>query len=63
MHKFARGDGSILDAIRRLGPETSGATAIEYAILASGISVAIASTIYNLGSTVSGFYASVAALF
>ena len=62
MNKFARGYRSILNDVRCLGRETSGATAIEYAILASGVSVAIASTIYNLGSTVSGFYSSLAAL-
>lgn len=37
-----------------------GATAIEYAMIASGIAVAIAATIVALGSSVQGMYASVA---
>ncbi len=37
-----------------------GATAIEYAMIASGIAVAIATTIVTLGSTVNGLYSSVA---
>ena len=37
-----------------------GATAIEYAMIASGIAVAIATTIVSLGSGVNGLYTSVA---
>lgn len=37
-----------------------GATAIEYAMIASGIAVAIATTLVTLGSTVQGLYTSVA---
>jgi pilus assembly protein Flp/PilA len=40
--------------------DDSGATAIEYAIIASGIAVAIATTIVSLGSSVKGLYSSVA---
>jgi pilus assembly protein Flp/PilA len=40
--------------------DDSGATAIEYALIASGIAVAIASTIVSLGSSVQGLYSSVA---
>ena len=40
--------------------DDSGATAIEYAMIASGIAVAIATTIVSLGSTVQGLYTSVA---
>jgi pilus assembly protein Flp/PilA len=40
--------------------DESGATAIEYAIIASGIAVAIATTIVSLGSSVKGMYSSVA---
>jgi pilus assembly protein Flp/PilA len=36
-----------------------GATAIEYAMIASGIAVAIAATIVTLGSSVTGMYSSV----
>ena len=41
-----------------------GATAIEYAIIASGVSVAIAATVTTLGSTVkTSLYDKLAALF
>jgi pilus assembly protein Flp/PilA len=39
--------------------DESGATAIEYALIASGIAVAIASTVMTLGSSVRGLYANV----
>ena len=37
----------------------SGATAIEYAMIASGIGVAIAASVVSLGSTVKGLFVSV----
>lgn len=40
--------------------DESGATAIEYALIASGIAVAIATTIVSLGTSVQGLYTSVA---
>jgi len=40
--------------------DDSAATAIEYALIASGISVAIVGTVATLGSNVKGFYSSVA---
>jgi pilus assembly protein Flp/PilA len=40
----------------RLLRDDGGATAIEYAIIASGIAVAIAATIVTLGSSVSSLY-------
>jgi pilus assembly protein Flp/PilA len=39
--------------------DEGGATAIEYAMIASGIAVAIATTIVSLGSSVQGLYTSV----
>jgi pilus assembly protein Flp/PilA len=39
--------------------DDGGATAIEYAIIASGIAVAIAATIVTLGSSVTGMYSAV----
>jgi pilus assembly protein Flp/PilA len=39
--------------------DQSGATAIEYALIASGIAVAIAATIVSLGSGVQGLYSGV----
>lgn len=45
LHRFLRDEG--------------GATAIEYAMIASGIAVAIAATIVTLGSSVNGMYSNV----
>jgi len=45
--------------VRRFLRDESGATAIEYAIIASGIAVAIAATIVSLGSSVKGMYSNV----
>jgi pilus assembly protein Flp/PilA len=45
-------------ALRSLRDD-GGATAIEYAIIASGIAVAIAATIVTLGSSVTGMYSAV----
>jgi len=50
---------AIAAAIRRFMRDESGATAIEYAMIASGIGVAIATAVVNLGSTVKGLYSSV----
>lgn len=50
--------------IRRFLRAQEGATAIEYAIIASGVSVAIAATITTLGSAVkTNLYDKLAALF
>ncbi len=46
--------------VERFLHDQRGATAIEYAMIASGIAVAIATTIVSLGSTVNGLYTSVA---
>jgi pilus assembly protein Flp/PilA len=43
-------------ALRRFACDQSGATAIEYAMIASGIAVAIAATVTLLGSSVKGQY-------
>jgi Flp pilus assembly pilin Flp len=48
---------------RRLATDERGGTAIEYAIVASGIAVAIAASVAILGSTTADLYARVAALF
>jgi pilus assembly protein Flp/PilA len=47
----------------RLVADEQGATAIEYALMASGIGAAVAATVWSLGSTTSNFYASLAAMF
>ncbi|HTV38793.1 MAG TPA: Flp family type IVb pilin [Xanthobacteraceae bacterium] len=46
-------------SVRRFLRDESGATSIEYAIIASGIAVAIAATIVSLGSSVKGMYSNV----
>ena len=51
---------SIDISFRRFLRDESGATAIEYAMIASGIAVAIAATIVSLGSSVKGLYTGVA---
>jgi pilus assembly protein Flp/PilA len=50
----------IADLTLRLMRDERGATAIEYAILASGVAVAIVASIMNLGGTVKGLFTSVA---
>jgi pilus assembly protein Flp/PilA len=50
--------------IRRFLQAQDGATAIEYAMIASGVSVAIAATVRGLGSTIqTAFYDKLANLF
>jgi len=44
---------------RFLGDQ-SGATAIEYSLIAAGVAVAVAATVYNLGSATKGMFNSVA---
>ena len=48
---------------RRLADDEQGATAIEYAMVAAGISVAIVAAVATLGSSTNALFASVAALF
>jgi pilus assembly protein Flp/PilA len=50
----------LLIACRRFSADDSGATAIEYAMIASGIAVAIAATVVSVGTSVQGMYNSVA---
>jgi pilus assembly protein Flp/PilA len=50
---------SIAGAILRFMRDEGAATSIEYAMIASGIGVAIATTIVGLGSSVNGLYSSV----
>ena len=46
--------------ISRFLRDESGATSIEYAVIASGVAVAIAATVVTLGSSVKGLFTSVA---
>ena len=43
--------GSLGVLVRRFHADQSGATAIEYALIAAGIGATIAATVYNMGST------------
>jgi pilus assembly protein Flp/PilA len=47
-------------ALGRFLRDDRGATSIEYAIIASGVSIVIVGTVLTLGTTVKGFYSSVA---
>ncbi|HUC47881.1 MAG TPA: Flp family type IVb pilin [Xanthobacteraceae bacterium] len=49
----------ISPALSRFLRDERGATAIEYAIIASGIAVAIAASVTSLGSSVNGLFTSV----
>lgn len=44
------------DLLRSFGGNEDGATAIEYAIIAAGLSIAIAATLLTLGPAVKGSY-------
>jgi Flp pilus assembly pilin Flp len=63
MSKKSRLSFSLADLRTQLAGDEQGATAIEYALLASGIGAAVAATVWNLGSTTRAFYASLAAMF
>jgi pilus assembly protein Flp/PilA len=47
----------------RFYADESGATAIEYAIIASGVGVAVATMVYSLGSRVNALFTTLAGLF
>jgi Flp pilus assembly pilin Flp len=47
----------------RLAYDEDGASAIEYALVASGIGAAVAATVWSLGTTTAALYQSVANLF
>jgi Flp pilus assembly pilin Flp len=47
----------------RLAADEQGATAIEYALIASGVGAAVAATVYNLGSTTQGLYSRLSSMF
>ena len=46
-----------------LARDEKGGTAIEYGLIAAGIGVAVAATVYSLGTTTAGLYQAVANLF
>jgi pilus assembly protein Flp/PilA len=50
----------LVAAGRRFAHDVSGATAIEYALIASGVSIVIAATVFTLGANVKAYYTNVA---
>lgn len=57
---FKSSTTAICTSLRRFARDSSGASAIEYALIASGVSIVIAGTVVTLGSNVKGFYSNVA---
>ncbi len=54
----------MMDLLRaRVTSDETGATAIEYALIASGVGAAVAATVYNLGSATQGLYSHLASMF
>jgi pilus assembly protein Flp/PilA len=49
--------------LKRLYADERGATAIEYAMVASGIGVVVSTAVYTLGDKVKGLFTNVSALF
>ena len=46
----------LLASARRFRRDQSGATAVEYALVACGVAVAIAATVFSLGTSVQALY-------
>jgi pilus assembly protein Flp/PilA len=51
---------AITQPLRRFAGDENGATSIEYAIIASGVSIVIVGVVASLGSNVKSLYSSVA---
>ncbi len=54
-------EAEVLRLISKFAKDETGATAIEYALIAAGISLAIIVAVQGLGTTLSGRYAAVSA--
>ncbi len=50
---------SVSDQLRKLAAEESGATAIEYGLIAAGIAVAIIGIVFTLGTDVAALFESI----
>jgi pilus assembly protein Flp/PilA len=57
---FKSATPAIRPLLARFLRDESGTTAIEYALIASGVSIVIVGTVATLGTSVKGFYSSVA---
>lgn len=51
------------DVLTRFAQECAGATSIEYAVIAAGISIAIVAAVSGVGSEVVGLFTSVQGIF
>ena len=51
---------AVSDSLKRFARDDCGATAIEYALIAGGISIAIVAVVYTLGDSVVGRFQDVA---
>lgn len=61
--KFDASSAIVVRQIARFRADESGATAIEYALVASGVGVAVAATVYSLGSKVKDLFTTLSGLF
>ena len=59
MHRFSKLTSAIAEKARAFTRDESGATAIEYAMIASGIAVAIVAAVGSLGTATSGMFTTV----
>ena len=57
---FRSSKQAMVTSLRRFSRDECGATSIEYALIASGVSVVIVGTIATLGSNVKTMYSTVA---
>lgn len=63
MSKFGTIASLARDRIRKFGADQNGATAIEYALIASGVAVAVVTTVYALGSSVKNLFTTVSSAY
>jgi Flp pilus assembly pilin Flp len=54
---------TFIQCLTRLGADHSGATAIEYAVIASGVSVLIVATVFAVGGGVKNFFTTLTGMF
>jgi|SoiMethySBSTD1v2_1073268.scaffolds.fasta_scaffold206244_2 pilus assembly protein Flp/PilA len=59
MHRFSKFTSAIAGQARAFTCDESGATAIEYAMIASGIAVAIVAAVSSLGTATQGLFGTV----
>jgi pilus assembly protein Flp/PilA len=59
MHRFTKLTFLVADQAKRLARDESGATAIEYAMIAAGIGVAIITAVTSLGTATNSMYETV----